>query len=153
MVKLYQFTDGDTLKPLNDKPSEWRGEILHIMQEIKIGYFMQGYDSISARQALKVVLDSDLIIVIGDSWLGGFSVESPWHLTDKFLVEEFFGARKGKNMDLEDFIAAGATLGKQSGCRYFEFGTRSNERHIPLAKLAGRYGANITAITLQKEIE
>lgn len=153
MVKLYQFTDGDQLTLLNDSPKEWRAEILHVMQNIKLGYFEQGYNTISARDALAVIMQSDLTIIIGDTWIGGFSVEQPWHLLDKFLLEEFFGARPGKHLDLADFVYAGETLGKQEGCRFFEFGTRSNSRHIPLAKLAGRFGANITTITLQKEIE
>lgn len=154
MAKVYVFTDGETLTLSDDPVKEWRAEVLHVMLEIKLGYFEQGYNTISAREATKILINSDEItIVVGDTWIAGFSFEEPWHLKDKFVIEEFYGARKGKKMDLEDFIAAGTALGHMHGCRFFEFGTRSNERHSALAKLASRYGAYTSAITLQKEIE
>lgn len=153
MAKVYRFTDGETLTP-EDDALIYKDEVVQIMIALKMGYVEQGYDAIAARTAADIFLHSDdLFLVVGDTWIAGFTSDTPWHLVDKFIAEEFFGARPGQQMDLEDFIAGGCALGKQEGCRFLEFGTRSNPRHAALARLANRYGAAVSAITLRKEIE
>jgi hypothetical protein len=152
LAKIYRYTAKE-LQAVNDSPKEWRAEVLHIMFTLKMGYFEQGYNAISARTATDVFLNTDeVLLVIGDTWIAGFTTENPWHVTDRFLCEEFFGPRIGKTLDLGDFIDGGCALGKLEGCRFLEFGTRSNTRHTALARLAERHGAEISAITLRKEI-
>lgn len=151
MAKIFRFTGGETLTPVD---TDYRQEVIQVMITLKMGYVEQGYDAISARTAADVFLSSDeLFLVVGDTWIAGFTTQQPWHLNERFIVEEFYGPRPGLHLDLEDFIAAGCALGRQKGCKWFEFGTRSNPRHEALARLATRYGAAVSAITLRKEIE
>jgi hypothetical protein len=151
LPKFYEYKNGELTK-LACSPREWRIEIRHVFDEIEQGYWDQGYNTITAREACDRVLESSITIVIGETWIAGYQTVCPWHLMDSFLLEEFYGPRLGYKLDMASFIAGSCALGKLEGCRSFEFGTRSNKRHEALARLCRRHGAVISAITLQKEI-
>jgi hypothetical protein len=150
LAEFYRFKNGELYSTSYSRSIQ--EQVQFVLSAAKEGYQKQGLETISAGEAACLVIQSDLLVVIGDTWVAAFEAGTPWHCKDKFLSEEFFGSLPGEKMNFEDFIAAGERLARWKQCRYLEFGTRSNPRHVAMAKLAERHGARIAAITLQKEI-
>lgn len=135
-----------------DDPREFYASMFTAVDFCRQGYVEAGQEPISTAEAITRLLGSDLTMVIGKTFVAWFDKVEPWFVTDGYICEELFGPRPGTTVDLEDFIAAGVALGREEGCRYFEFGTRANTRQQALARMCRRFDVRLAAITLQKDI-
>ncbi|AEX65870.1 hypothetical protein BF7_00160 [Pseudomonas phage Bf7] len=152
MIKIKHWLNGKLYDDVSDDPRDYYDSMYCAVNFCRQSYVEAGQEPISTSEAVSRLIASDLIMVLGETFVAFFDVAEPWFVPDKYLSEELFGPRPGKTVDLKDFIAAGEAVGRKEDCRYFEFGTRANPRQQALARMCRQFDVRLAAITLQKDI-
>lgn len=135
-------------------PRDYKTSFQYCAQHLIMGLEAGGPDHISAEEAYELVMDADIVFLLGETFMAGFVITEPWQYRDKFLCEEFFGPRFfGVGVDMQEFVSAASVLAKRLNCKWLEFGTRASLKPLALAKLASNCGARTSSVTLQREIQ
>lgn len=153
MSTVYHWS-GKKLYETEDMLSDYLLSLTACMEFMHDGYKAQGYDVVGVEAGVSGILSAGLEIVVGDTWIAGFTVESPWFLRETLCMEEFYGPRwLEEPVDLADFLAGATAFGAAMNADRLEFGTRANPRHKALARLCEQHGATVSAVTLTKVID
>ncbi|WYW04338.1 hypothetical protein Kurepalu1_00036 [Pseudomonas phage vB_PpuP-Kurepalu-1] len=126
-------------------------DLLNAMSFLRDGMVQQGYRMYDAEHGARFAVD-ELMLAITPTSVIGFNVAETWFSPEKIIGEEFIGPRIGCVVDMADAVACLSAIAKRAGCPRVCLGTRSNSRHVALARLLERTGCRISTIELTKEI-
>lgn len=152
---IFTWHSGEIKQELDAVNRDYKDSLLHcaefLMNEI---HQYGGPKAISPAEAYEAIADAEIILLVGDSFIAGFQVGTPWQYVDMFLSEEFYGPRNSVlPLNLEDFQDGAAALARYLGCKWLEFGTRSSRNPLALARKVEMTGyAKVSAVVLQLEI-
>lgn len=154
MPKIYVWNKGK-LQLTSWDLTEVEDEVMHCFNFLYEHYQrlpLPGPESICPGTAYEFLRDVDIEVVLGDTWIGMFTVAEPWHYKGKILSEEVFGPAYDDPMDLEDFARGMEALAKRLGCSWVEFGNRATKKPLTMGRMFQPMGYRVSTVVMQKEI-